>query len=151
MKPGALPFPVIFLLKGLGFESSSYRGHYGSVRMPPFFPTHGSGTIADTLAQWLLTNNDASCAFVSDRKHLTKALGGDELHVYNNEHSTTGLVTDYRDWQVGLGRRFRALKIWFVLRTYGKDGLQRCKPRLPFLSLIWLFLGAIRHTSKAHG
>jgi len=35
-----------------------------------------------------------------------------------------GLVTDYRDWQIPLGRRFRALKIWFVLRTYGVSGLR---------------------------
>jgi aromatic-L-amino-acid decarboxylase len=34
------------------------------------------------------------------------------------------LVTDYRDWQIPLGRRFRSLKIWFVLRTYGVKGLQ---------------------------
>ena len=36
----------------------------------------------------------------------------------------SGLVTDYRDWQIPLGRRFRSLKIWFVLRTYGVKGLQ---------------------------
>jgi aromatic-L-amino-acid decarboxylase len=41
-----------------------------------------------------------------------------------NEFSDSGLVTDYRDWQIPLGRRFRSLKIWFVLRTYGVKGLQ---------------------------
>jgi aromatic-L-amino-acid decarboxylase len=41
-----------------------------------------------------------------------------------NEFSESGLVTDYRDWQIPLGRRFRSLKIWFVLRTYGVKGLQ---------------------------
>jgi len=41
-----------------------------------------------------------------------------------NEFSESGLVTDYRDWQIPLGRRFRSLKIWFVLRSYGIKGLQ---------------------------
>lgn len=41
-----------------------------------------------------------------------------------NEYSDSGLVTDYRDWQIPLGRRFRALKIWFVMRTYGVQGLK---------------------------
>ena len=41
-----------------------------------------------------------------------------------NDHSESGLVTDYRNWQIPLGRRFRSLKIWFVLRTYGASGLK---------------------------
>lgn len=40
------------------------------------------------------------------------------------DEAEAGLVTDYRDWQIPLGRRFRSLKIWFVLRTYGISGLQ---------------------------
>ena len=41
-----------------------------------------------------------------------------------NKHTDSGLVTDYRDWAFPLGRRFRALKIWFVLRTYGVQGIK---------------------------
>jgi aromatic-L-amino-acid/L-tryptophan decarboxylase len=41
-----------------------------------------------------------------------------------NAASESGAVLDYRDWQVPLGRRFRALKLWFVLRWYGEDGLR---------------------------
>ncbi|KFY30502.1 hypothetical protein V493_01865 [Pseudogymnoascus sp. VKM F-4281 (FW-2241)] len=41
-----------------------------------------------------------------------------------NEHSESGLVTDYRGWQISLGRRFMSLKIWFLMRTYGIDGMQ---------------------------
>jgi aromatic-L-amino-acid decarboxylase len=42
-----------------------------------------------------------------------------------NDASESGSVIDYRDWQVPLGRRFRALKLWFVLRSYGAEGLRR--------------------------
>ena len=38
--------------------------------------------------------------------------------------SNAGLVVDYRNWHLGLGRRFRSLKIWFVLRSYGVEGFQ---------------------------
>lgn len=74
--------------------------------------------------KWLLTNFDASCVFVADRAWLEEALGS-ELHVYRNTYSDGGLVTDYRNWQIPLGRRFRSLKVWFVMRSYGVEGLQR--------------------------
>src|SRR6202035_4863360 len=41
-----------------------------------------------------------------------------------NKATETGAVIDYRDWQIPLGRRFRALKLWFVIRHYGVEGLQ---------------------------
>ncbi|KAK5109275.1 hypothetical protein LTR62_007149 [Meristemomyces frigidus] len=74
--------------------------------------------------KWLLTNFDASCLFVQRRKELTDALSISPAYL-KNQFSDSGLVTDYRDWQIPLGRRFRALKIWFVLRTWGVDGLRR--------------------------
>ncbi|KAK4554340.1 hypothetical protein LTR86_008548 [Recurvomyces mirabilis] len=74
--------------------------------------------------KWLLTNFDASCLFVQKRKDLTDALSISPAYL-KNQFSDSGLVTDYRDWQIPLGRRFRALKIWFVLRTWGVEGLRR--------------------------
>jgi aromatic-L-amino-acid decarboxylase len=73
--------------------------------------------------KWLLTNFDASCLYVRRRKDLIDALSISPTYL-RNEFSESGLVTDYRDWQIPLGRRFRSLKIWFVLRTYGVKGLQ---------------------------
>ncbi|KAF4636971.1 hypothetical protein G7Y89_g1116 [Cudoniella acicularis] len=73
--------------------------------------------------KWLLTNFDASCLFIRKRKDLIDALSIMPSYL-RNEFSESGLVTDYRDWQIPLGRRFRSLKIWFVLRTYGVKGLQ---------------------------
>jgi aromatic-L-amino-acid decarboxylase len=73
--------------------------------------------------KWLLTNFDCSCFYVSDRGPLLRALS--ILPEYLRHAQTgTGAVIDYRDWHVPLGRRFRALKLWFVLRTYGREGLQ---------------------------
>jgi len=73
--------------------------------------------------KWLLVNFDASCLFVQDRNHLTRALSISAAY-YVNKHTDSGLVTDYRDWQIPLGRRFRALKIWFVMRSYGLEGMR---------------------------
>ena len=73
--------------------------------------------------KWMLTNFDCSAFFVADRTPLIGALS--VLPEYlRNEASATGAVIDYRDWQIPLGRRFRALKLWFVIRHYGVEGLQ---------------------------
>jgi aromatic-L-amino-acid decarboxylase len=73
--------------------------------------------------KWMLTNFDCSAFWVSDRNALIGALS--VLPEYlRNEASTSGAVIDYRDWQIPLGRRFRALKLWFVIRHYGVEGLQ---------------------------
>jgi aromatic-L-amino-acid decarboxylase len=74
--------------------------------------------------KWLLTNFDASCLYVQKRKDLTDALSVTPAYL-KNQFTDSGLVTDYRDWQIPLGRRFRALKVWFVLRTWGIEGLQQ--------------------------
>ena len=73
--------------------------------------------------KWLLTNFDCSLLYVADRGPLLDALS--ILPEYlRNTASESGAVIDYRDWQVPLGRRFRALKLWFVLRHYGASGLR---------------------------
>ena len=73
--------------------------------------------------KWMFTNFDCDCFFVADRSALIGALS--VLPEYlRNQASGAGQVIDYRDWQVPLGRRFRALKLWFVIRHYGIEGLQ---------------------------
>ena len=73
--------------------------------------------------KWLLTNFDCSCFWVADRAALIEALS--VLPEYlRNQATESGAVIDYRDWQVPLGRRFRALKLWFVIRHYGAEGLR---------------------------
>ena len=73
--------------------------------------------------KWMFTNFDCSLFYVADRRPLIEALS--ILPPYlRNEASESGQVIDYRDWHVPLGRRFRALKLWFVLRSYGAEGIR---------------------------
>jgi aromatic-L-amino-acid decarboxylase len=73
--------------------------------------------------KWLLTNFDCDCFWVADRRHLINTFS--ILPEYlRNQASDSGEVFDYRDWHIQLGRRFRSLKLWFVIRYYGVEGLQ---------------------------
>lgn len=73
--------------------------------------------------KWMFTNFDCDCFFVADRAALIRSLS--ILPEYlRNQATESGAVFDYRDWQIPLGRRFRALKLWFVIRHYGVEGLQ---------------------------
>ncbi|GAA4619304.1 pyridoxal-dependent decarboxylase [Saccharopolyspora hordei] len=87
----------------------------------------GVGEFADSYCtnahKWLLTNFDCSLLWLADRGPLVDALS--ILPEYlRNPATLSGEVIDYRDWQVPLGRRFRALKLWSVLRWYGASGLR---------------------------
>ena len=73
--------------------------------------------------KWMFTNFDCSCLWVADRKALIQTLS--ILPEYlRNQATESGAVIDYRDWHIQLGRRFRSLKLWFVIRHYGVEGLQ---------------------------
>ncbi len=73
--------------------------------------------------KWLMTNLDCSVLLVADRHPLLSAMSIDPAYL-RNAATQSGEVIDYRDWHVPLGRRFRALKLWMVLRSYGIEGLQ---------------------------
>jgi len=73
--------------------------------------------------KWMFTNFDCDCFYVAQRKHLINALS--VLPEYlKNKATESGAVFDYRDWHVPLGRRFRSLKLWFVIRHYGVNGIR---------------------------
>ncbi|MDX1908182.1 MAG: pyridoxal-dependent decarboxylase [Bacteroidia bacterium] len=71
--------------------------------------------------KWLLTHFDCSAYYVRDAAALVRTFS--ILPEYLRT-AVTGQVKDYRDWGVQLGRRFRALKLWMVMRHYGMSGLQ---------------------------
>jgi aromatic-L-amino-acid decarboxylase len=73
--------------------------------------------------KWMFTNFDCDCFWVADRRSLIQTLS--ILPEYlRNKATESGAVFDYRDWHIQLGRRFRSLKLWFVIRHYGIEGLQ---------------------------
>lgn len=69
----------------------------------------------------MFTNFDCSAYFVRDRETLIHTF---EVLPEYLKTGTRGSVNDYRDWGVPLGRRFRALKLWFVIRSFGLNSLQ---------------------------
>ncbi|KAG9510440.1 Tyrosine decarboxylase [Fragariocoptes setiger] len=71
--------------------------------------------------KWMLINFDCSLMWVKDRFQLTRAFVVDPLYL---QHSFSDQAIDYRHWGIPLSRRFRSLKLWFVIRNYGVSGLQ---------------------------
>ncbi len=102
--------------------------HAGSAAVCPEFRwIHDGLELADSYCfnphKWLLTNFDCDCFYVADRAALIQTLS--ILPEYlRNQATESGAVFDYRDWGIPLGRRFRALKLWFVIRAYGVEGLR---------------------------
>jgi len=81
--------------------------------------------MADTFVfnphKWMFTNFDCSAYFVKDPSVLVRTF---EILPEYLKTSEADRVNNYRDWGVPLGRRFRALKLWFVIRSYGVSELQ---------------------------
>lgn len=73
--------------------------------------------------KWMMVNFDCNILWVSDRKPLIDTMSIMPAYLANTA-SDTGDVIDYRDWHVPLGRRFRALKLWWVLRYFGAEGIR---------------------------
>ena len=71
--------------------------------------------------KWMFTNFDCSAYFVKNKESLIRTF---EILPEYLKTGNRGLVNDYRDWGIQLGRRFRALKLWFVIRSYGVTQLQ---------------------------
>jgi len=72
--------------------------------------------------KWMFTNFDCSAYFVKDKEALVNTFS------INPEYLKTKIqseVNNYRDWGIQLGRRFRALKLWFVIRNFGVNGLKK--------------------------
>src|SRR5438105_2028837 len=95
--------------------------------------------------KWMFTNFDCTCMYVRNRNELTETLTITPEYL-RNAASATGAVVDFRDWHIPLGRRFRALKLWLVIRSYGVEGLRAMVRR--HLELTDKFVAWLRADSR---
>ncbi|KAF7315233.1 hypothetical protein MIND_00037700 [Mycena indigotica] len=88
----------------------------------------GINSVADSICtnfhKWGLVNFDCSTLWVRDRRLLTAALDITPPFL-RTTHGDAGTVIDYRNWHLALGRRFRSLKLWFVMRGFGVEGFRK--------------------------
>jgi aromatic-L-amino-acid decarboxylase len=99
----------------------------GTALLLPEYQWMGEGMeMADSFVfnphKWMFTNFDLSVYLVKDVDALIKTF---EVLPEYLKTSTRGQVNDYRDWGIPLGRRFRALKLWFVMRSFGLEGIRK--------------------------
>jgi len=116
---------------------------------PEFRGMHAGLDHADSYCmnphKWMFTNFDCDAFWVADRAALINTLS--ILPEYlRNQATESGAVIDYRDWHIPLGRRFRALKLWFVIRHYGVAGLQALVRE--HVALAQEFAGWVREDSR---
>ena len=102
-------------MSGVAAVAPEHRGMHDGLELADSYCTNPH--------KWLLTNFDCDAFWVADRAPLLRALSVVPEYL-RTAASEGGTAIDYRDWQVPLGRRFRALKLWFVLRHYGAEGLR---------------------------
>jgi aromatic-L-amino-acid decarboxylase len=93
---------------------------------------------ADSLAwnphKWLGTVLDCSLLYVADPQHLVRVMSTNPSYLRS---AVDGEVTQYKDWGIPLGRRFRALKLWFHLRLDGAEAI-RARLRRDLANARWL-------------
>ncbi len=98
---------------GSAFLCDEYRNFLDGVEYAQSFVFNAS--------KWLMVNFDCACFWVESSKTLHQTFTVAPLYL---KHKYSGDAIDYMHWQVGLSRRFRALKLWFVIRSFGIKGLQ---------------------------
>ncbi len=102
-------------------------GAYGGTTMilPELRHLFDGIELADSLVinphKWLMTSFDCSTYFVRDVELLVRTFGENPEYLRTTHDAE---VVNYRDWGIPLGRRFRALKLWFMLRSYGTAALR---------------------------
>nr|XP_018265527.1 aromatic-L-amino-acid decarboxylase [Kwoniella dejecticola CBS 10117]OBR87685.1 aromatic-L-amino-acid decarboxylase [Kwoniella dejecticola CBS 10117] len=117
-------YPTVFLHVDAAWAGVAYA--LPEYRAP--LELNGVNKYADSFCanfhKWGLTTFDCSIFCVKNRKDLTQALDVTPTYLRSKE-ADAGTVIDYRNWQPALGRRFRSIKLWFVLRSYGVKGFQQ--------------------------
>ncbi|XP_049932651.1 tyrosine decarboxylase 1-like isoform X2 [Nymphaea colorata] len=139
-------------LHGLAQVAKEYKAwlhvdaaYAGSACICPEFRSYLDGVEhADSMStnphKWLLTNMDCCCLWVKHTSLLVNALSTSAVFL-DNPGTASLEVIDYKDWQIALSRRFRAIKLWLVIRSYGLNGLRehvRRHVRLAMLFEKWV-------------
>ncbi|GAB4854559.1 hypothetical protein Ancab_023140 [Ancistrocladus abbreviatus] len=121
-------------LKELGLVAKHFgawlhvdAAYAGSACICPEYRHYLNGVeLADSISinphKWLLINMDCCCLWLKSPKTLVESLST-RPEILKNKASELNQVVDYKDWQMALSRRFRALKLWFVIRRYGLSNL----------------------------
>ena len=85
----------------------------------------GIDSIAINFGKWNMCGNNSAIYFVADKENYREALlGGPTPEYLKNKFTNEYDIIDYKDWQIGLGRRFNSLRIWFMIRSIGVEGLR---------------------------
>lgn len=117
--PIAKKFPGVWFHVDAAYAGSSFicpehKHHLAGIDYADSFNTNSN--------KLMLTAFDCSLLWVKNKYILTTALNVDPIYL---QHSHDQTAIDYRHWGVALSRRFRSLKLWFMLRSYGLVGLQK--------------------------
>ena len=98
---------------GTAFICPEYRTWMNGIEM--------TQSIAFNPSKWMMVHFDCTAMWVKNSGSLHRTFNVDPLYL---KHENTGLAIDFMHWQIPLSKRFRALKLWFVIRNYGVKGLQ---------------------------
>ncbi|KAJ2624209.1 hypothetical protein GGI25_000390 [Coemansia spiralis] len=105
---------------------AAYAG--AALACPEFWPLAVGIEHADSFSfsphRWMLTSLNMTTMWVANSMHFLNSLGM-SCEYFLRVKGDRAFVRDYCDWQLSLGRRFRALKLWFVLRMHGASGIQK--------------------------
>uniref|UniRef100_A0A5K3F3A3 Aromatic-L-amino-acid decarboxylase n=1 Tax=Mesocestoides corti TaxID=53468 RepID=A0A5K3F3A3_MESCO len=92
--------------------------------------------------KWLLTNFDCSVVWYKDAKSVTRAFSTDAEYL---KYSESGKMPDHRNWNLSFGKRFRSLKLWFVIRRFGIHGLQE------YIRQVWFNNNLVVFSARTNG
>ncbi|KAJ9686824.1 hypothetical protein PVL29_015601 [Vitis rotundifolia] len=100
----------------------------GSACICPEFRHHLDGiervnSLSLSPHKWLLSYLDCCCLWVKQPSQIIRSLSTNPEYL-NNKASESGSVVEFKDWQIGTGRKFKALRLWLVIRSYGVANLQ---------------------------
>ncbi len=85
----------------------------------------GVDSMAINFGKWNMCGNNSAVFFVADKLNYRESLlGGPTPEFLKNKFTNEYDIIDYKDWQIGLGRRFNSLRFWYMIRSLGVEGMR---------------------------